>query len=209
VTAQRELARQNAQLERLNERLAEADRRKDEFLAMLAHELRNPLAPLRNAAHLLQQAGLDPPSVERTEQLMGRQVQQLGRLVDDLLDLSRIARGKMHLRKERVDLREAARRAADAGRPLIEARRHHLTVSLPDAPVPVTADPTRLEQVLTNLMTNAARYTPEGGRVWLTAAAEGGQAVVRVRDTGIGIPPEMLSRIFGLFAQVGRPEERS
>jgi signal transduction histidine kinase/ActR/RegA family two-component response regulator len=209
LTAQRELARKNAQLERLNERLVEADRRKDEFLAMLAHELRNPLAPLRNAVHLLQQPGMDRPLIDRTGEMMGRQVQQLGRLVDDLLDLSRIARGKMQLRKEPVDLREVARRAADAGRPLVDSRRHELTVSLPDAPLPLSADPTRLEQVLTNLLNNAARYTPEGGRIWLTAATEGGEAVVRVRDTGIGIPPEMLSHIFGLFAQAERPQERA
>ncbi len=209
LTAQRELARKNAQLERLNERLIEADRRKDEFLAMLGHELRNPLAPLRNAVHLLQQPGVDRPLLDRTGQIMGRQVQQLGRLVDDLLDLSRIARGKMQLRQERVDLGQIARRAADASRPLVESRRHELTVALPAAPVFLTADPTRLEQVLTNLLNNAARYTPEGGRVWLTATTEGREAVVRVRDTGIGIPPEMLSRIFGLFAQVERPQERA
>ena len=131
LTSQRELARKNAQLERLNERLLEADERKDEFLAMLAHELRNPLAPLRNAALLLQQPGVDHPFIERTGEMMGRQVQQLGRLVDDLLDLSRIARGKMQLRKESVDLGQAVQRAAEASRPLVQARRHELTVSLP------------------------------------------------------------------------------
>ncbi len=209
LTAQRELARHNAQLERLNERLVEADQRKDEFLAMLAHELRNPLAPLRNAAQLLQQPGLDRPVVERAGQMMGRQVQQLGRLVDDLLDLSRIARGKMQLRQEWVDLGQVIQRAADAGRPLVQARHQELTVSGPAPPVRLLADPTRLEQVLTNLLNNAARYTPPGGRIWLTATAEGGAAVVRVRDTGIGIPPDMLARIFGLFAQVGRPQERA
>lgn len=208
LTLQRELARKNAHLERLNERLTEADRRKDEFLAMLAHELRNPLAPLRNAAHLLQQPGLDRPLVERTGEMMGRQVQQLGRLVDDLLDLSRIARGKMQLRKETVDLRDIAQRAAASSRPLVEARRHQLTISLPDASIRLLADPTRLEQVLTNLLNNAARYTPEGGNIWLIAAKEGNEVIVRVRDTGIGIPPEMLSRIFGLFSQVERAEER-
>jgi signal transduction histidine kinase/CheY-like chemotaxis protein len=209
LTAQRELARQNAQLERLTERLREADRRKDEFLAVLAHELRNPLAPLRNAVHLLQQPEVDRTVIDRTGQVMGRQVQQLGRLVDDLLDLSRIARGQMELRKEPVDLGQIARRAADASRPLVESRRHELTVALPAAPVRLLADPARLEQVLTNLLNNAARYTPEGGRIWLTATTEGGAAVVRVRDTGIGIPPEMLSHVFGLFAQVGRPQERA
>jgi signal transduction histidine kinase len=208
LTAQRELSRKNAQLERLNERLVEADRRKDEFLAMLAHELRNPLAPLRNAAHLLQQPGLDRPFLERTGEMMGRQVQQLGRLVDDLLDLSRIARGKMQLRQEWVDLGQVVQHAVEASRPLVESRQHELTVSLPTPPVRLLADPTRLEQILSNLLNNAARYTPEGGRIWLTAAKEDGDAVVRVRDTGIGIPPEMLSGIFGLFAQVERPQER-
>jgi signal transduction histidine kinase/ActR/RegA family two-component response regulator len=209
LTAQRELARKNAQLERLTDRLVEADRRKDEFLAMLAHELRNPLAPLRNAAYLLQQPGLDQPALERAGEMMGRQVQQLGRLVDDLLDLSRIARGKMQLRWEWVDLGQVARRAAESGRPLIESRRQALTVSLPNSPVRLWADPTRLEQVLTNLLNNAIRYTPEEGRIWLTATTEGGEAIIRVRDTGIGIPPEMLSHIFGLFSQVERPQERA
>src|SRR4051812_29879626 len=154
VTAQRELARQNAQLERLNERLVEADRRKDEFLAMLAHELRNPLAPLRNATLLLQQPGVDRRFVERTGQMMGRQVQQLGRLVDDLLDLSRIARGKMQLRREWVDLGQVVQGAAEVSRPPVEARRHEWTVSVPPSPVRLLADPTRLEQVLTNLLNN-------------------------------------------------------
>jgi CheY-like chemotaxis protein len=147
--------------------------------------------------------------IERTGEMMGRQVQQLGRLVDDLLDLSRIARGKMQLNREWLDLGQVVARAAEAGRPLIESRRHELTVALPDAPVRLLADPTRLEQVVTNLLNNAARYTPEGGRVWLTAAREGGAAVVRVRDTGIGIPAEMLSHVFGLFAQVERQQERA
>lgn len=209
LTMQRELARKNAELARLNERLTEADQRKDEFLAMLAHELRNPLAPLRSAAHLLQQPGMEGPLVERTGAIMGRQVQQLGRLVDDLLDLSRIAQGKMHLRQEWVDLGEAVERAADACRPLIESQGHELTVSLPEAPVRLYADPTRLEQVLTNLLNNAARYTPNGGRIWLTASHADGEAVVSVRDSGIGIPPEMLSRIFGLFSQAERAQERA
>ena len=209
LTAQRELARKNARLERLNERLVEADERKDEFLAMLAHELRNPLAPLRNAVHLLQQPGVDHPFIERTGEMMGRQVQQLGRLVDDLLDLSRIARGKMQLRKEWVDLGQAVQRSAEASRLLVESRKHELTVSVPTPPVRLLADPTRLEQILTNLVNNAARYTPPGGRIGLTAAQEGDEIVLRVRDTGIGIPPEMLSRIFGLFAQVERSQERA
>src|SRR5262249_30974273 len=134
--------------------------------------------------------------------------QQLGRLVDDLLDLSRIARGKVTLVQERVDLGQVLSRAADACRELVESRRHALTVSLPDPPIVLLADPARLEQILTNLLHNAARYTPEGGRIRLTATRAAGAAVIRIRDTGIGIPPEMLSRIFGLFAQAERTQER-
>ena len=208
ITAQRELARKSAQLESLNEQLVEADRRKDEFLAMLGHEMRNPLAPLRTAVDLLQRPGVDRSMVERTGALMERQVQQLGRLVDDLLDLSRIARGKVTLVQERVDLGQVLSRAADACRELVESRRHALTVSLPDPPIVLLADPARLEQILTNLLHNAARYTPEGGRIRLTATRAAGAAVIRIRDTGIGIPPEMLSRIFGLFAQAERTQER-
>jgi two-component system CheB/CheR fusion protein len=136
-------------------------------------------------------------------------VQQLGRLVDDLLDLSRIARGKMQLRKETVDLGRVIHRAAEVSRPLMEAKQHEFCVSLPMPPVSLVADPTRLEQIVTNLLNNAARYTPEKGRIWLTATKQGHEAAVRVRDTGIGIPPEMLSRIFGLFAQVERQQERT
>ncbi|MGZ3388193.1 MAG: ATP-binding protein [Isosphaeraceae bacterium] len=209
LTTQRELARKRAQLERLNERLVEADQRKDEFLAVLAHELRNPLTPLRNAAHLLQQPGLSQPLLERTGAMMGRQVQQLGRLVDDLLDLSRVARGEMQLRQEWVDLGQIIQRAVEVSRPLVEAKQHELIVSVPTPPVRLLADPTRLEQVLTNLLNNAALYTPEGGHIWLTTVREGNEAIVRVRDTGIGIPPEMLSCIFGLFVRAEHPRERA
>jgi signal transduction histidine kinase len=157
VTTQRELARRNARIERLNAQHVEADRRKDEFLAMLAHELRNPLAPLRNAAHLMQQPGVERPLIERAGEMMDRQVHQLGRLVDDLLDLSRIARGKMQLRRERVDVGQVIRRVAESSRAQVDARRHELSVLVPPVPVHLNADPTRLEQVLTNLLLNAVR----------------------------------------------------
>src|SRR5579871_3183755 len=168
--------------------LQEADRRKDEFLAMLAHELRNPLAPLRNALHIVRQRGPERRAVVRQAwDLMDRQVGHLVRLVDDLLDVSRITRGKIELRKEAVDLAEAATRAVEAARPLIDARRHRLTYEGPPAPVRVEADPVRLTQVIGNLLNNAAKYTDEGGQITLTVGREAHEAVVRVRDTGVGI----------------------
>ncbi|HJT77089.1 MAG TPA: ATP-binding protein, partial [Gemmataceae bacterium] len=209
VTLQRELAKKNAELGRLNEELAEADRRKDEFLAVLAHELRNPLAPLRNALQILQQPQTERAVVGRMHAMMGRQVHQLGRLVEDLLDLTRIARGKLELRPERVGLADVVGRAVEASRPLIESRRHTLTVSLPTPPVRLQADPARLEQVITNLLNNAAKYTEPGGQVWLTAEREGDAVAIRVRDTGIGIPPERLPHVFGLFTQVEGSRERA
>ena len=190
--------------------LEEADHRKDEFLAMLAHELRNPLAPLRNALHIVRQRGPDRRAVTRHAlDLMDRQVGHLVRLVDDLLDVSRITRGKVELRKEAIDLAEAATRAVESARPLIDARRHRLTYEGPPAPVRVEADPVRLTQVIGNLLTNAAKYTDEGGRITLTVGWEAGEAVVRVRDTGVGIAPEMLPRVFDLFTQVERTLDRA
>lgn len=191
------------------EELAEANRRKDEFLAMLAHELRNPLAPIRNGLAILQMAEGDPAVVRRIRGMMSRQVDHLGRLVDDLLDVSRITRGKVELRLEAVDLNTVLARAAEAARPLIDARRHRLIVTQPGRPVTVSADPTRLTQVVGNLLTNAAKYSDEGGRIDLTLEEENGAAVVRVRDTGLGIPAEMLPRVFDLFTQVGRTLDRS
>ncbi|MBN9522706.1 response regulator [bacterium] len=193
---------------RLAEELREADRRKDEFLAMLAHELRNPLAPIRNGLAILQMADGGRDVVRRTHGMMSRQVDHLGRLVDDLLDVSRITRGKVELRKEAVDLNAVLARAAEAARPTIEARRHRLIVTQPGRPVMVSADPTRLAQVVGNLLTNAAKYSDEGGRIDLTLE-EDGEAVVRVRDTGLGIPADMLPRVFDLFTQVGRTLDRS
>ncbi len=195
--------------------LREADRRKDEFLATLAHELRNPLAPVRNALHLMQLAGQDPEAVEQARQMIERQVEHLVRLVDDLLDVGRITRGKINLQKEPVDLADVIARAVESSRPLIDARRHNLEVTLPKTPLTVEGDPVRLAQVFLNLLNNAAKYTPEGGKIWLTAErASGGcqppgNAMVRVRDTGMGIPREMLPKVFDLFTQAERTLDRS
>jgi PAS domain S-box-containing protein len=189
--------------------LAEADRRKDEFLAMLAHELRNPLAPLRNAAQVLQLLGPADAKLRWATDVVNRQVQLMGRLVDDLLDVARIACGKVTLRKEVVELPTIVTRAVETSRPLIDGRKHELTVSLPAEPVWLEADPARLAQVLINLLNNAAKYTPQGGRLWLTARREGGEVVLRVRDTGVGIPAEVLPHVFDLFTQEERSLARS
>jgi PAS domain S-box-containing protein len=191
---------------RAEEALKDADRRKDEFLAMLAHELRNPLAPISNALHLVRLHGADP---QQALEMIERQVEHMVRLVDDLLDVSRITRGKIELRRERVDLAAVAVRAVEGSRPLIDARRHRLEMRLPDGPLPVDGDPMRLAQVVWNLLNNAAKYTPEGGRIALTVEAAGGEAVVRVRDTGMGIPADMLARVFDLFTQVDRTLDRA
>ncbi len=190
--------------------LEEADRRKDEFLAMLSHELRNPLAPLRNGVHVLRLAGLaGPPAVGNTLEMMDRQLQHLTRLVDDLLDVARLTRGQVRLQKAPTDLAEAVARAVETARPLVEARRHELTVALPPGPLPLEADLPRIAQAFANLLNNAAKFTPPGGRLALTAAVEGGRAVVRVRDNGVGIRAEMLPRVFDLFAQADQSLDRS
>jgi signal transduction histidine kinase len=191
------------------DQLTEADRRKDEFLAMLAHELRNPLAPLRNALEVLKTPAATTPLLESARQVMQRQVQQLVRLVEDLLDMSRITRGKIQLHKEPVDLATAVARALENSQPLINARRQELTVALPPEALYVEADLTRLAQAIANLLTNAAKYTGEGGRIWLTAERHGHDAVLRVRDNGIGMTPEMLTRAFDLFFQAEHALDRS
>ncbi len=193
----------------IQDKLRDSDRRKDEFLATLAHELRNPLAPIRNALEIMRLAGTDPASMERGRAMIARQVQQLVRLIDDLLDISRITRGKVNLRKERIDAASVVQSALETAQPLIEQAGHTLTVELPPAPVSVDADPTRLAQVLVNLLNNAAKYTDPGGQVRLIVEPKPGRVLFRVRDTGIGIAPEMLSRIFEMFTQMGRAEERS
>jgi PAS domain S-box-containing protein len=194
---------------RLYQETKEADRRKDEFLAMLAHELRNPLAPIRNAVELLRLAEPLGPPLHRAREVIGRQVQHMSRLVDDLLDLSRIRRGKILLRREPVDLGEVVAGAVEASRPLLEARRHGLEVSAPAGPLRVVGDPTRLVQVVLNLLNNAGKYTPEGGHVGLCVGREGGEAVVRVRDDGVGIAADLLPRVFDLFTQADRTLDRA
>jgi signal transduction histidine kinase len=202
----------NAMLEEAGKRaqqLSEADRRKDEFLATLAHELRNPLAPLRNALEILRLKGDDPEVSRKAREMMQRQLNQMVRLVDDLLDLSRITTGKLEIRKQSVELQAVVRNAIETARPLIEAQRHALVVHLPHEKIEVDADSTRLAQVFSNLLNNAAKYTTPGGRIELTAAREHDNAVVRVRDNGIGIDAEMLPRIFDMFGQADRSLERT
>ncbi|HYG63443.1 MAG TPA: ATP-binding protein [Thermoanaerobaculia bacterium] len=194
---------------RLEEALREADRRKDEFLATLAHELRNPLAPIRNAVHLARVKGPPDPNLRWAQEVIERQVQQLTRLVDDLLDVSRITRGKIDLRRERVELSAVIERAMETSRPLIEAAGHRLTVIFPERRLLLDADPTRVSQVLSNLLNNAAKYTSDGGHIELIAGQEGEEAVIRVRDDGIGIPKEMLGLIFEMFTQVDTSLERA
>ncbi|HSJ98342.1 MAG TPA: ATP-binding protein, partial [Myxococcota bacterium] len=182
--------------------LREADRRKDEFLATLAHELRNPLAPIRNSLHIFRMAGIQDPSVERLADMMERQVQHMVRMVDDLLEVSRISRGKIELRRERVELAAVLRSAVDTSMPLIEGSRHRLSVRMPDEAVLLDADPVRLSQVFANLLNNAAKYTPPGGRIVLEASVEQGMVQVCVQDNGEGIPEGMLARVFHMFTQV-------
>jgi two-component system CheB/CheR fusion protein len=194
---------------RAEEALREADRHKDEFLAMLAHELRNPLAPIRNALEIMRMTGAAGPPGEASRQMIERQVRQLVRLVDDLLDVSRITRGKIELRKGPVELAAVVGLALETSRPLLDARRHELTISLPPEPLCLDADPARLAQVFSNLLHNAAKFTDEGGRVGLTAESQDQEVIVRVRDTGIGMTEEMLTRAFDLFAQADRSLCRS
>lgn len=182
--------------------LQRSDRRKDEFLATLAHELRNPLAPIRNGLRIMKRAGGNPEEIEETRAMMERQVGQMVRLVDDLLDVSRISRNKLELRRARIELESVVTSAVETSRPLIERNRHELTLSLPSEPVYLQADMTRLAQVFSNLLTNAAKYTPHGGKINLAAAIEGGQVAVRVRDNGVGISADMLPRVFEIFTQV-------
>jgi PAS domain S-box-containing protein len=197
------------ELKRVEEALREADHRKDEFLATLAHELRNPLAPIRNALELLRRGDHDATLIEQARRMMERQVGHMVRLVDDLLDISRITRGKLQLRKERVELADVLHTAIETARPLLEASAHELAVTMPPQPVPVQADPTRLAQVFANLLNNAAKYTEKAGHIWLTAERREGEAVVSVRDTGIGIAAEHLPDIFKMFSQVAPALERS
>jgi PAS domain S-box-containing protein len=189
--------------------LRQADQRKDEFLAMLAHELRNPLAAISNAIRLNQTPDLPPEERQWIEQMLRRQTDQLGHLIDDLLDVARITTSKISLHKEALSLPDLAHRTLDTLRPQLLRSRHDLILDFPAEPVWVDADPSRLEQVLVNLITNAIKYTKDQGQIWLRISREGNEAVIAVRDTGIGIAAEMLPRIFDLFAQAEQGLDRS
>jgi two-component system CheB/CheR fusion protein len=184
------------------EALRDLDRRKDEFLATLAHELRNPLAPLVNMLEIMKRADGSPELLAHIRSVMARQLTSLVRLVDDLLDLSRITRNQLELRKERVALAGVIQHAIEACAPQVESLNHELTVSLPTTPIQLQADPVRLAQVFHNLLNNACKYTPPGGRISVSAERHGGEVVVKIRDSGRGIPPDKLEEIFEMFTQV-------
>ncbi len=196
-------------LKQAEEALKESDHRKNEFLATLAHELRNPLAPIRNGLQLMRIASDDRDAVEQARILMERQMTQLVRLVDDLMDVSRISRGKIELRREQLELAAVVDSAVETSRPVIEEMGHQINVTLPKTPVIVDADLTRLAQVFLNLLNNAAKYTERGGQIWLTAERQGSDVVVSVKDTGIGIAADQLPRIFEMFSQVHHSVEKA
>jgi signal transduction histidine kinase/ActR/RegA family two-component response regulator len=204
ATANEALRAANEDLQRRLDELLEAeiaDRHKNEFLAMIAHELRTPLAPILSAVQILGRQAADNPLVQRAREVVERQALHQARLLDDLLDVSRITRGKIELRRRNLDLSTALNDVVEATRPLINAKAQTISVTLPEQPVFVDADPTRLTQILSNLLNNAAKYTHAGGRIAVGCRRDGEHAVVVVRDNGVGIPREMLSRIFDLFAQ--------
>lgn len=189
--------------------LSESDRRKNEFLAMLAHELRNPLAPIRNALHVMRLSGVKGEAISSATEMIERQVSQMVRLVDDLLDVSRISRGKIELRQGRIELAAAVHNAVDASRSLVQGMEHNLTITMPAQPVYVQADPARLAQVVGNLLNNACKFTDKGGHISITVESAEMHAVIRVRDNGIGIAAEELPRIFDMFTQLDTSLERS
>jgi PAS domain S-box-containing protein len=193
----------------MEEELRDADRRKDDFIALLAHELRNPLAPIRNGLQVLRLAEGDPATLADARRMMERQLTHMVRLIDDLLDVSRINRNKMELRRSRVALADVITSAVETAQPQIDYAEHELSLTLPSAPVYLDADMTRLAQVFSNLLTNSAKYTPRGGRIWLSAKRHGAQVEVSVQDNGIGIPSASLEAIFDMFSQVDRTVERN
>ncbi len=205
--AQQEIAerrRAEAKLRESEEALLTADRRKDEFLATLAHELRNPLAPIRNAVEILKLTESDPVASANARQLLERQLKQLVRLIDDLLDVSRITQGRMALRREVIDLAAALRMAVETSRPLIESKRHTLHLTATAGVCCIEADSARIAQVFANLLNNSAKYSPSGSAITVKLTKQGGEAVITVKDDGIGIPPAMLNRIFEMFERVDR-----
>lgn len=193
---------------RAEEALRVADQRKDAFIATLAHELRNPLAPIRNAVDAMRLYGSASPEQRKALDIIDRQVRHLTHLVDDLLEVSRITQGKVRLRLEHIALARPLNDAIETVRPLMQASAHTLTVSLPAEPLYLMGDPTRITQVILNLLNNAAKFTPSGGHIWLSATRSGNEVFIHVRDSGIGIAAEHLSRVFEMFSQLGQPAER-
>ena len=198
---ERRVQERTEELAQSEEALRDADRRKDEFLAMLGHELRNPLAPIRNALQIMNRPGTPDSTAQWARQLIDRQVDHLTRLVDDLLDVSRIVRGKVSLQETVLDIAKVVEQAVEANRPLIEARRHQLSVVIPKYPLWVRGDSVRLAQAISNLLNNAAKYTDSGGNIHLSVEASEDWITVRVRDNGVGIPANLLPRVFDLFTQ--------
>jgi PAS domain S-box-containing protein len=203
------IARDITDRKRVDKALDEANQRKDQFIALLAHELRNPLAPLRNGLQVLRLAGTDTSAIAQARDMMDRQLGHMVRLIDDLLDISRVSQNKMELRRSRVLLKDVISSAVETARPAIEEAGHEFTISLPPEPIYLDADLTRLAQVFSNLLNNSAKYTERGGRILLAAERQGSEVIVSVRDTGLGIPANDLPRIFDMFSQVDRSVERS
>jgi PAS domain S-box-containing protein len=199
---------QYEEMKKAQEVMREAQERKDEFIALLAHELRNPLAPIRNVIEILKLQNPSDPDLVWCRDILDRQASQLAQLIEDLYDVSRLSRSNLELRAERVDLISVLRLARETSEPLIRGRRHELSVSLPAEPIWIRGDPVRLAQVFSNLLNNAARYTDEGGRIRLSVERIDHEVVVSVRDTGMGIVPEMLPRVFDTFTQGERAQER-
>lgn len=196
-------------LRQSEEALREADQRKDEFLALLAHELRNPLAPIRYALAAAKKPGRSPEQRQRSDEIIERQVEHMSRLLDDLLDISRITHGSLELKKARTELTSVVGAAIETARPMLDAKKHALSLDLPKEPVRLDADAVRLAQAFSNLLINAAKYTDTGGRIQLQAVREGDEAVISIRDNGIGIAPDMMPRLFRLFSQAHAPHARA
>ena len=201
--------RMEMELLRQAEELHQASQRKDEFLAMLAHELRNPLAPLANTLQIVRLQVHGDALIEESLDVARRQIQHMSRLLEDLLDVSRITRGRIEIRKTAIELNSVVNHAVEASLPLIEASRHELVIDLPPKPVWVEGDATRLEQIVSNLLNNSAKYTEPGGRITIALRLEVDQAVLTVKDTGIGMTPELRSQVFDLFVQDDRSLDRS
>ena len=193
---------------RVAEALQEVDRRKDEFLAMLSHELRNPLTPIATAVEIMRERAPADDSIVWARDVIGRQTAQLTRLVDDLLDVSRITLGKITLNRSALDLHPIVAQAVEAAQPLLAARRHALAVHVPGEPLPIRGDGARLTQIISNLLSNAARFTSDGGHIALTVRRDGARVVLSVKDDGVGIPADMRERVFDMFTQIEWPAQR-